>query len=131
MYSIFSSFEPKPKWAFLIRNYTLSFFVSVDIVVSFLYVHLLPKNHSTNFTKLDTKQLWVKVIDLYSNDGSRQFQRGDNLDLFKICCYFLKSCSQKPWGQKSWKMCESILRKRSYKSWSLDIRYDCKGDKAL
>ena len=45
---------------------------------------LLSRTSGPISTKLGTKYLWVKGIQVYSNKGSRLFPRGDNYDIAKI-----------------------------------------------
>ena len=70
----------KLKRAFLIKICPLSVVVVVVVgfivvvVVNFSHFHLLLQNHWVNFNQTWHKHLWVKGIQVYSNEGPALFQ---------------------------------------------------------
>ena len=48
------------------------------------YIDEIKKSSSPEPTKLGTKHPWVKMIQIYSNDGPRPIQRGDDIEIVKI-----------------------------------------------
>ena len=70
---LFSSAEVKTPVSF-----SKCILFAVLLSVNFSHFYLPIQNHKVNSTKLDTKHLWVKRIQVYSNKGSHPFPSGNN-----------------------------------------------------
>ena len=65
--------------------------------------------------KLGSEHLWVKGIQVYSNEGSRPSQRGDNCEIVKIHSKLLKIFFPEPLIQLQPNLAQSILWWRGFK----------------
>ena len=80
-----SSSKPKAQMSFLIAICPLLVFIIVSfVIVNFSHFHLLSRNSGPISTKLGTKQLWLKRIQVSSNKGPRLIPRGDNWGISNI-----------------------------------------------
>ena len=89
---LFSSPEVKTPVSFL-----NAYCSPVLLSVNFSHFYLPIQNHKVNSTKLDTKHLWVKRIQVYSNRGSHPFPSGNNNNRTKIHWRNFKHFSRTTW----------------------------------
>ena len=83
-WSILAHLSHRLKWAFLIKICPLSVVVVIVVVVNFHIFIFFSRTTGSISTKLGTKHLWVKGIQVHSNEGPCSLLRGDNYEIAKI-----------------------------------------------
>ena len=80
----------KAQVSFSDQNLSVVIVVVVVVVINFSHFHLLLQNLWAIFNQTWHKHLWVKGIQVCSNEGPHSFPRGDNYKSAKIHCQNFK-----------------------------------------